>query len=445
MAASAQVRDRLAVWRSDPLAFMTDVLTLEDGRSYGDALDGWQREDFEALAGGPAYAYISRPRGHSKTADLAAFGLHHLLTTPGARVPVFAFDKDQAALVRDSVRGFVRRSDLLRSALRVDRWRVLAPSTDSVLEIMPADAGGSWGLRPSLVLCDELSQWRSEGHAEVWQAVVSALGKVKGARLLVGTTAHWDREGLCWTVRELARRSDAWLFSERGQCASWIDAAFLDQQRELLPQHVYAMLHLNEWTEAGGSFLTWAEVDGVFDQTLPDGAEGEVRFMGVDLGTSRDRSAVALVRSEGQTVAVERLVLWQGSAKERVQLEEVEAAIAEMAGRYRPREIALDPFQGLLMAERLRRRGLRVKEYSFTSSSRAALFETLLQLIRQGRLKSRPHAVLREELAGLRWVEKGGVLRPDHPASGHDDAAVAVGLAALAAVSERPKRQLTAY
>jgi len=29
----------------------------------------------------------------------------------------------------------------------------------------------------------------------------------------------------------------------------------------------------------------------------------------------------------------------------------------------------------------------------------------------------------------LRWVEKAGVLRPDHPATGHDDIAVAVALA----------------
>ena len=440
----ASVATRLGVWRSDPLAFFTDVLTLEDGRSYGAALDPWQRDDFRALASSTHNAYISRPRAHAKTSDLAAFALHHVLTTPGARAYGFAFDRDQAALVRDSVRGFVQRSDLLRSALQVDRWRVYAPSTDASLEIMAADAGGSWGLRPSLVLADELSQWRSDAHQEVWQAVVSALGKVKGARLLVGTTAHWDRSGLCWSVRELARRSEAWLFSERGQCASWIDPAFLEEQRELLPQHVYAMLHANEWTEAGGEFLTWAEVDGVFDPALSEEAEGAVRYMGVDLGTSRDRSAVALVRREGQAVAVERLVLWQGSAKERVQLEEVEATVAELAGRYHPREIALDPFQGLLMAERLRGRGLRVREYSFTSSSRAALFDTLLQLIRQGRLKSRPNKVLREELAGLRWIERGGVLRPDHAASGHDDAAVAVGLAALAAVSEKPKRRIVA-
>ncbi|HEV8340168.1 MAG TPA: hypothetical protein VGR25_11015 [bacterium] len=59
---------------------------------------------------------------------------------------------------------------------------------------------------------------------------------------------------------------------------------------------------------------------------------------------------------------------------------------------------------------------------------------TLLQLIRDRRLTAFEHPVLREELAGLRWTERGGVLRPDHPASGHDDAVVAVALACRAAL-----------
>jgi hypothetical protein len=87
----------------------------------------------------------------------------------------------------------------------------------------------------------------------------------------------------------------------------------------------------------------------------------------------------------------------------------------------------------LLLAERLRRVGLPVREYPFTAQSRTALFDALLQLIRQRRLRSFPHAGLREELAGLRWVEKSGVLRPDHPASGHDDLVVATTLAAMQA------------
>lgn len=109
--------------------------------------------------------------------------------------------------------------------------------------------------------------------------------------------------------------------------------------------------------------------------------------------------------------------------------------VVELGRRFRPVKIVLDPFQGLLLADRLRAKGLGVKEYAFTSSSRAALFETLLQLIRQRRLRSFPHSVLREELAGLRWTEKAGVLRPDHPATGHDDAVVSVALAAQTIVA----------
>lgn len=82
-----------------------------------------------------------------------------------------------------------------------------------------------------------------------------------------------------------------------------------------------------------------------------------------------------------------------------------------------------------------------MREYPCTTQSRTRLFDTLLTLIRERRLRSFPHPVLREELTGLRWTEKGGVLRPDHPASGHDDAVVAVALAAHAAletVESRP-------
>ena len=62
----------------------------------------------------------------------------------------------------------------------------------------------------------------------------------------------------------------------------------------------------------------------------------------------------------------------------------------------------------------------------------------LLQVIRQRRLQSFPHPVLREELAGLRWTARAGILRPDHSASGHDDAVMAVALAVQAVVHAGP-------
>lgn len=146
------------------------------------------------------------------------------------------------------------------------------PSTyerrDNVATVLAADADSSWGLRPSRVVVDEFSWGRTDAHREFFWSLWSALGKVRGARILVATTAHWDRNGLCWQVCEQVKDDPAWHFSVRGQCASWVSPTFLEEQRRLLPAYLYEMLHANRWTQAGAEFLTWDEIDAIFDSAL---------------------------------------------------------------------------------------------------------------------------------------------------------------------------------
>jgi hypothetical protein len=231
---------------SVPLAFFRDRLTHPDGRSYGDCLDAWQREDFErAFYDHQHHVWWERPRGHSKTMDAGAVGLFHILATPGARAYLTACDRDQAALCFDSLAGFVRRSEELSSLVRVGRFEVSSPRTDALLTVLAADAPGSWGLRPSLVVADELSAWRGQAAEEFFWSLYSSLGKMPG-RMLVATTAGWDRASLAWKLREAIREDPAWIFSRRAQCASWVAADFLEAQRRVLPEHVFQMLHMNE-------------------------------------------------------------------------------------------------------------------------------------------------------------------------------------------------------
>ena len=428
---------------ADPLTFAERVLTHEDGTPLGHRLDAWQRDDLKAALTSERNVWWERPRGHSKSQDAAVVALTRLvLGPPGQRIYFCATDQDQAALAFDSLRGFVRRSPLLARALRLLRHVVIFDAHDSTCTVLPADAAGSWGLRPSLVVADELSQWRTQAHEEFFWSLWSSLGKVEGARLVTCLTAHWDRTGLAWRLREQVLHDPAWLVSIRGQCASWVTTEFLETQRRLLPAHLFAMLHENVWTQAGAEFLSWEEIEGAFDpahaarhEPLP----GAQYVFGLDVATVRDRTALAIVRAEGDVIALDELVLWSGTPQQRVSLAEVEEVVADLAWRFKPVQIVLDPFQGLLMADRLRRRGFQVKEHSFTPSSRAALFETVLHLLRQRRVRLFPHPVLREELTGLRWTVKGGVLRPDHPASGHDDAVVAFALAARALQEPAPE------
>ena len=441
---TTDTRSRIARWRADGLAFLQDVLTLPDGGSYGAALDPWQREDFAAAFESSSNIWWERPRAHSKTMDAAAFALHHLLSGPGRRVYFAAVDRDQAALAHDSTSGFTHRSDLLRDALKVDRWRVSAPSTGSALEVLAADAASSWGLRPSLVIVDELQAWRGEAAEELFWSLFSALGKVPGARMLVATTAGWDRTSLCWKLREQVRDDPGWVFSRRGQCASWVDPAFLEQQRRLLPEHVYRRLHENEWTEAGGAYLTYAEVEGIFDATMRPVLSCSQRphYIGLDVGLSGDATAVAVVHRGSDGVAVHQIATWQGTRGAKVQLGAVEEWIADAARRFSGAQLHADPWQAVGTVQRLRERGIRCHDVSFSAQYRGRLFQNLLELVRTGSLRCFAHERLKDELLRLEFREVGGNLRVDHPPGGHDDHAVVVAIAALAAMTAPKKRRV---
>jgi len=127
-------------------------LVLEDGRRWGAAAAPFQRADVEAIlsATGPRLHYLTRPRGASKTTDLAAVGIAALVgqLPDRSRSYAAAADGDQAALLVDSIGGFGARTDGLRSALRVDARKVTATGSGATLEVLAADEPGSWGLRP---------------------------------------------------------------------------------------------------------------------------------------------------------------------------------------------------------------------------------------------------------------------------------------------------------
>jgi len=85
------------------------------------------------------------------------------------------------------------------------------------------------------------------------------------------------------------------------------------------------------------------------------------------------------------------------------------------------------------LAQRLRARGVAVTEWTFSPVSVGRLAMTLHLLLREHRLALPDDAGLLDELATVRLRESTpGTYRLDHDASGHDDRAVALGLAALA-------------
>jgi len=424
-------------------------LVIEHGRRWGEAATPWQWEDARAIlepgADGPRLHFLTRPRAASKTTDLAAVAAAMLVEQipPGGRAYALASDRDQARLLVDALSGFLARTPGLRGVVSVDRYTASTP-TGARLEVVSADEASSYGLRASLFVLDELTMWPSTLRG-VWVSILSAVPKVPGCRLVTlasaGDPAHWS-----YGVRERARVSPAWRLHEVPGPVPWVAAEALTEQRALLTDSQYARLHLNQWTASEGRLVSIEGLAAAVRLAGPqDYRPGVTYRIGADLGLRHDRTAIAVCHAEpvpgatrSRRVVLDRMIVFEGTRADEVRLAEVEGALVEAWRHYGRPKVRLDPWQAIGLAQRLRRRGVSVEEWSYSPQRYGAIATVLFTLLRDGLLDLYDDAELLDELANVRLKETlPGLVRVEHDPGRHDDRAVALGFAATALV-ERP-------
>src|SRR5262249_7260794 len=156
-----------------------------------------------------------RPRGHSKTSDLALLGAFLLaFSVRTLKGCVAAADRDQAKLLRDALATLVRLNPILdhgrtftingqraRGYLEVQANKVVNPRSGSELEVISSDVASSWGLIPDFIICDEVVVWRNQ---ELWYSLISAAAKRKHCVVAVISNAGW-LDTWQWEAREKCR------------------------------------------------------------------------------------------------------------------------------------------------------------------------------------------------------------------------------------------------
>ncbi len=173
---------------------------------------------------------------------------------------------------------------------------------------------------------------------------------------------------------------------------------------------------------------------------VPEWSDEDWTFQRMSNGMVVKSRPVRIVRDQPVVVAanvvLDRIERWQGSRERPVALADLEAWIAKASADYNGAPVIADPWQFTGSTQRLRGRGVRVREYAFTSGSVSRLATTLHRLIRDRRLRLPDDADLLDELAHVQLRETSpGVVRMDHSPGEHDDQAIAVALAANDLVS----------
>ena len=415
------------------------ALVLEDGRRWGEVCADFQMEDAEAIFSdvGPQWHFLTRPRGGSKTTDLAGVALCWLATTapPGARGYVVASDRDQAALLTDAAAGLVDRTPELRSVVAVRQFKIVA-NNGATVEVLAADGSSAFGLRPSLVV-DELAVWPNTRNAQrVWSAIVSSLGKVKGSKFVCITSAGEPSSFAYRTLQNAKKSPDRWHVHEVEGPLPWVNVDDLKAQG--LRDSEYARLHLNLWTQAEDRLVSADDLEAAAVLDGDQDPKTRLRYIvSCDLGLVRDRTVICVGHAEPTSpepgaprrVVIDSLRKWRGSHRKPVQLAEIEAYLCLISERYNRAKILADPWQAAGLLQRLKSQGVRAEQFPFTTTSTGRIGQALHLALRNRLLWIPNDADLLAELARVRLRETGiGTARLDHDSDGHDDQAVAIAI-----------------
>jgi len=438
-----------------------DLLRLpnEPERLMAELLQPWQQSDLSALdpawqdlAGtvpsqGPLIrrAYLERPRGHSKTSDMAVQIAWILLAS---RQPVnglaAAADREQATFLLDSLRRLAGVNSELLSPLQFLEHLVRNRETGSRIDFISSDVKSSYGALPDFIVCDELSHWPKP---DMWYSLLSSAAKKPRCVLTILTNAGVGK-GWQWEIREHARSDARWYFSSlHGPQAPWITGEWLDEQKALLPQAVYERLWLNIWQLTEGNFVTLPEAEACrqSDWTCQETGQAGVQYVAaIDYAEKHDFTVGCLCHLEGDVVVVDRMDVVKPTPDQTTPVSWVEDWITGISSRFRNTRFIVDEYQLIGTIQRLEGR-YPIERFRFSGSEgnhRLAMMlrqRILHQQIRWyedcGRVPGIHRDDLETELSSLilRHAASGRI-RIDHLNDGrhHDDRAFTLGVACLA-------------
>ncbi len=442
---------RLAI---SPLEFRNELVIDSDAGSFrlADLVERWQAADFAAIdpalmdLAGIAQAppvirriWMERPRGHSKTSDIAIVVSWLLAFAPKMLTGIVAAaDRDQAALLREAIARLVRQNDWLSERLEVNRMEIKNNQTGSTLRIISNDVHSSYGALCDFIVADELTHWGDD--RSLFDSLLSTAAKKEKCLLMVITNAGFGMNSSWqWTVREAIREAPDWRFSRLdGPQASWIGEAKLAEQRRLLPTAAYRRLWLNQWVSTSGDALEEADIQAAIVTGMhPMGGtdRGWGFIAGLDLGIKRDHSALVTIgcdfNRQPPRLRTADVQSWAPGDGGQVDLTQVRAAVLDKYRTFGLSAVMYDPHQCELMAQDLRKEGVNCIAVPFVGKNLNVMATAVLQAFRERTIDLLPVPALIADLQKLTIVQNNWGFKLEAPAdaAGHADRAIALALA----------------
>jgi phage terminase large subunit-like protein len=431
-------------WRGSRAARCIDFIerycAAPRGRGFGKplVLDHWQKDLVEQVLGPEVtQALVSIGKGNGKSvlaAGIVTWATFNDTETGAPVVPIVAVSQRMAnTTIFGTALHMVATCDDLRRRSVVfsgaGQQRILVPRSGGEMLLLPSSPDATAGLDTTLGLADEVSYLPLES----WEAL--ALGcKREGSRVLgIGTPQPDRTDSALWAMRErwrLGKTSPGFRFIEyaadpgcdAGDEEQWAKAnpglssgiVSLSQLRERhanTDEGRWRIFHLGQWASAGdGCWLgprsreIWEgleDADFEFDPLEP-------LYVGVDIGVSRDTSAVVSIQQDERGVWHAGARIWKPREGEVIDVRHVERYLLDLCGAYNVRAVGFDQRLFLRSATILAEDfDLPMQHVPQTETRMCAATQATLDLITQGKLAHLGHKEFSEQVLAAVARDKG--------------------------------------
>jgi hypothetical protein len=394
---------------------------------------------------------IGLPKKNGKStlaSGVATYAL--LLDDPHPEVLGTAFDKDQAHVIFNSTKKAFERSAGLRPLVKIYKDVIERIDGNGIYKVIASESAGAHGQNPSCVLWDEL--W-SQGGYDLWEALTHSPARENPFHFVTTYAGYQARSGNpLWDLYSRGMRNDDprqytfWRSGADANVASWVTPAYLESQRRRLPDHIYRRLHSNEWSidsETQVFHIAPESWQGFFQEPL----QGSTYTIGIDLAKYKDFSAAVVVRTDVDPYRVVHLTkLPHIDYSAQVQI--LTAIIKRYECPSKPKVLIDRGAGGPAVTELLRKAGIELEEFTFTSESKQKIVTDLAVAFEQRKIilpqtgrtleESRAIADLEKELFHFEpEVLKSGNIRYQASGGYFDDLVIALCLAYAGATTKR--------
>lgn len=358
----------------------------------------------------------------------------------GAEVYSAASSRDQATLVYRELASMVRQVPELRkiSKLYDSVKRIYVPSTESFFQALSSDADTSDGVNPSMCIVDELHRHK---NGELYTMLRQKMGTREQPLMVVITTAGFDRNSICYSEWEYARKVQLGLVEDptylsliyelpqdkatfeqiaadeklwylaNPALGNYLDIedlrmAVREAREKPSDQSGILRLRFNVWTQAETRWFTrqaWDDCGGVVNEAKLAGREC---YAGLDLASTSDFAALVLVfpMDNGTYQVVCRFFIPQAALEKRkdmrdqlaaweragflyvtpgdvIDYEFIKAQLRRDCEKFQVLEVGFDPWAAAQIAVQLSEEGLEmaaVRPVFGTMSAPSKMLENLV-------------------------------------------------------------------